>query len=112
ASIGRQAQRLVPHAAVDGAEGGEQARPGIGAALEQLLAMAIRLRAHLGAEGRDGVVGVPERIAQAQKTSLLGREQEDEAHHDGQRRLVQLLLTEASEQLATAVLVDAIYGLN
>ena len=112
AAVGRQAQGLVPHAAVDGAEGREQPGPGVGAALEHLLAVPIGLLAQLGAERRDGVVGVADRIAQEQQAPLLGREQEDEPHHDREGRLVQPLLAEASKQLAPAVLVDAVERLD
>ena len=89
AAVGRQQQVLVLDAAMDGAEGGEQARPGIGAAFQHLLAVAVGHFLQLLLQGGDGVVVVVERVAKVQQAALLGGEQEDQAHHDGQRGVVE-----------------------
>ena len=67
------AERLVLDAAEDGAEGGEQPRPGIVPAFQHFLADAGRRLRQLRAEGRDGVVLVVERIAEQQQLPLLGQ---------------------------------------
>ena len=51
AAVGGQAQLLVLDAAVDGAEGGEQPRPGVVPALQHLLAVLVGLLVELGARG-------------------------------------------------------------
>jgi len=88
AAVGRQAQVLVADAAEDGAEGGQQARPGVVAALDDLFGQPVGGGVELGAERADGVGLVVDGVAAQQQAALLGRQQEDEAHHDRQRRFV------------------------
>ena len=56
AAVGRQAQRFVLDAAVDGTERGQQAAPGVVPALEDLLAELVVVVLELLAQRRDGVV--------------------------------------------------------
>ena len=88
AAVGRQLHPLVLHAAVDGPEGGQQADPGVQAALQNLFAVLVGGFLKLGHERRDGVVLVVERITQKQEFPFLGAEQEHQPHHHRQRRLI------------------------
>ena len=97
-------------AAVDGPEGGQQAAPGVVPALEDLLAVLVGSLAELLAQGRDGVVLVVERVAEQEQVALLGAEQEDKPHHDGECGLVDLGLGHPGQELAAVVLVGAVEG--
>ena len=67
----------------------------------------------LVAEGRGGVVVLVELVAAGdQQAALLGGEQEHEAHHDGDGGAVEAALVDAGEELALAVAVDAVDGLD
>jgi hypothetical protein len=113
AAVSGEAQVLVGDAAVDGAAEGEQAAPGVVAALEHLLAVAAGEVLELVAQGRGGVVILVQAVAGGdEQAALLGGEQEDEAHHDGDGGAVEAALVDALEELALAVAVDAVDGLD
>ena len=76
---------------MDGADGGEQPHPGVVAALQQLLAVS-RQRLKLGQQHAHRVVPHIDLVLGQQHPLLLRREQEDQAHHHGQGRLVDHLL--------------------
>ena len=71
AAIGLHEQVLVLDAAMHGAEGGEQARPGIGAAFQHFFAVAVGHFLQLLLQGGDGVVVVVERLAEVQQAALF-----------------------------------------
>lgn len=109
AAIGAQAQPVVGNTAVHGAEGGEQAAPGIEPAFQDFLALGIGLGAQGRSQGGDGVVVVPQRLPQQQEAAFLGVEQEHEPHHHRQGGLVQLRLGHMAQQVAAALeTVDAV----
>ena len=56
----------------------------------------------------DGVIRVVQFVAEQQHPALLGGEQEDQAHHDRKRRLVQFALVDVMQQGAPVVLVQAV----
>ncbi len=113
AAVGRQIQAVVGDAGMDGAERGEQAAPGVEAALQHLFAVPVGGFAELGAQGGDGVVLVVEGIAQAQHAALLGGEEKHEAPHHGEGGFVEHGgLDVGAEELAAAVLVGAVDRLD
>ena len=98
AAVAGHADAAVLDAAVDGAEGGEQSRPGVEASLEHLDAVPVGLRAlELGAERRDRVALGPGAVV-GEEAARLGGEQEDDPHHDGERRLVEPVLGDVLEE--------------
>ncbi|MNV68844.1 hypothetical protein D3C71_1617180 [compost metagenome] len=81
-----QAKVLVLDTAEHGTEDGQQTRPRIPAALQNL----VRFGAQLHAQGREGIVRLIALVAQEQQASLFSGEQEDQPHHHRQRGFVEL----------------------
>ena len=106
AAVGRQPQGLVLDAAVDGAEGGEQASPGIVAALQHLFAMLVGdfLQAAPAAWRRRSSGRKAAR--REQQAALFGGEEKDEPHHHGERAVVETVSGNAFEQGASAFCVE------
>jgi hypothetical protein len=98
----------VLDAAEHGAEDGQQTRPGIPAALENLLGFL----AQLHAQGRERVVGLVAFVAQEQQATLFGGEQEHQPHHHRQRGFVEFRFLHVTQQLAIAVLVGLVERLD
>ena len=103
-----QAQVFVLDAAIHGAEDGQQARPRIPAALQNL----IRFGTQLHAQGRERVVRLVAFVAQKQQAALLGGKQEDEPHHHRQRGFVEFGFFHATQEFAVAVLVGLVERLD
>ncbi len=91
-------------AAIHGTEDGQQARPRIPAALQNL----VRFGAQLHAQGRERVVGFVALVAQEQQAALFGGKQENQPHHHGQRGFVEFGFLHAAQQFAVAVLVGLV----
>ena len=90
AAVGREAEFVVLDAAVDGAEGGEQAAPGVVAAFEKFLPVTVGGLPELFPQGGDGVVLVVEVVAEQEQAFFLGAEEEDQPHHDREGGVVEV----------------------
>ncbi|MFP5487470.1 MAG: hypothetical protein ACLGHQ_04100, partial [Acidimicrobiia bacterium] len=102
AAVGGERETVVVDAAVDGSEGGEQSVPGGGAAFEGVEAVAGGGLAEVVAEGEDGVRLGPKRVFSGKQSALLGEEQEDQTHEDGDGRFVDLGACDVGEDLPVA----------
>ncbi|KQQ13306.1 hypothetical protein ASF53_14140 [Methylobacterium sp. Leaf123] len=72
-------------AAIDGAEQGQQPRPGGTASLKYLFG----IRAKLHPQRRERIEAIVALLSEEQQTALFRREQEDEPHHHGEARFVE-----------------------
>ena len=55
---------------------------------------------------------VVHRFAEQQQIALLSREEEDEAHHHGEGRLVEGSFVHALEEFASIIFIDTVEGLH
>ena len=108
AAVGRERGEIVLDAAVDGAEGGQQAGKGVVAAFEHFFAQAVGGLAKLVVQGGDGVVLAVDRVGDGQQVALFGEEEEDQPHHQSERGFVDVLAGEAVEEGAAAFAVGAV----
>jgi hypothetical protein len=108
AAVSGQAHGIVLHAAMDGAEGGEKAAPGIRATLQHLLTALVGDFPQLLAQGGDGVVAVVEGLAEPQEAFFFRTEEEHEPHHDGEGGIVDLRLLQACEKGAVGLDVEPV----
>ncbi len=72
------------------AEGGQQAAPGIEAALQHLFTLLIGGFTQLNAQGGDRIILIIQRVAQQQQSALFGRKEENQTHHHRQGSLIQI----------------------
>src|SRR5690606_8049837 len=94
-------------AAKDAAKQGEQPRPGGPATLEDLFGIRPQLHSQAG----DSIEGIVARIAEQQQGAFLGRQHEDEPHHDREAGLVELSRIYVAQELAITVLVGTVESL-
>ena len=73
AAVGWELEAVMFHAAIDGPEGGQQAGPGVVAQAEDFFTVLICRGPQLLPQRADGVVLVPEIVAQEQEFPLLGQ---------------------------------------
>ena len=85
---GHPEKRMV-NPRIDGAEEAQQPYPCVKAAFQHLIAKLVPIRLKPPPQRGDRVCVVVCRLAKEQKPSLLRREDEHEAHHHGERRLVE-----------------------
>ncbi len=99
AAVGGHRQAVVVGPAVDSTEGGEEPVPGGRATLEGVLAVPGRSASKVVAQGQHRVRLGPQRVLGRQQPSLLGEEQEHEAHQHGDRCLVDFGRSDVVEDL-------------
>ena len=87
AAVGGDAHVLGVDAAVQGSGGGQQSMPGQARAVHGLLALVAGARLQ-GVQDRGQAVAAGVEGVGGQESALLGEEEEDAAHHDGDNRLV------------------------
>jgi hypothetical protein len=106
---GGEVEAVVGAAGVDEAEQGQEPGPGA-EALVHGVGVAAGVLAQALVQAADAVVGGPGRLA-GHEAAVLGVEQEDEAHEDGEQAAVDLLgvvAGEVAEQLAAGGLVGGL----
>jgi hypothetical protein len=111
AAVGGEGEAVVAEAGVDGAEGSEEAVPGVVAAFEDIGAEAIGVGLELFADGGDGVGLGVDGVGSGKQVPFFGEEEEDEAHHDGEGGLIEDGLGDAFEEAGGGgILVGAVEG--
>ena len=100
---------VVPDPTVNRPERCEQPGPGIVSAFEQFFAVLIGQFAQLLADGRDGIVEFEDGEGFAgDQFAFFSTEQEDQPHHDGEGRFVELLGGDVGQQGAAEVLIGPV----
>ena len=106
AAVGRDAHVDVLAAFVHGGEGGQQAGPGGGAAVADLVAVQVLLGVELVVQAGHRVRGGVQVGGDRQQPLLFRVEQEHQAHHHGERAPVHLARRDLAEQGAAGLAVE------
>lgn len=104
----RKPHQFVIDAGIDGTEYREQTGPCVPASFEDFLGLA----AELHPQGGNSIIGLVTLVSHEQEPALLGGEQEDDPHHDGQSGFIEFRRFDALEKFAIAIDVGAIERLD